>query len=104
MAAIRSGLTKKNHQNPLDEVDVNWAGRWIVNRAISLGWTTQRFESFEQDHDLRRGREAHKAERFGKKYQWIAHRELLARLADNFHPSYETWSTTQNEYQGPWVW
>jgi hypothetical protein len=96
--------TKKNHQNPLDEVDVNWAGRWIANRAISLGWTTQRFESFEQDHDLRRGREAHKAERFGKKYQWIAHRELLARLADNFHPSYETWSTTQNEYQGPWVW
>ncbi len=49
-------------------------------------------------------REAHKAERFGKKYQWIAHRELLGRLADNFHPSYESWSTNQNTYQGPWVW
>ncbi|MBF4763373.1 hypothetical protein ISU07_09575 [Nocardioides islandensis] len=96
--------TQKNHKNPLDEVDVNWAGRWIANRAISLGWTTERFESFEQNHNLRRGREAHKAERFGKKYQWIAHRELLARLADNFHPSFETWSTKQNAYEGPWVW
>lgn len=96
--------TAKDRNNPLDEVDVNWAGRWIASRAISLGWTTDRFETFERDHNLRRGREAHKAERFGKKYQWIAHRELLARLADNFHPSYETWSTTQHTYQGPWVW
>jgi hypothetical protein len=99
-----SAPTAKDHSNPLDEVDVNWAGRWIANRAISLGWTTERFEAFERNHNLRRGREAHKAERFGKKYQWIAHRELLARLADNYHPSYETWSTTQNTYQGPWVW
>jgi hypothetical protein len=96
--------TAKDRNNPFDEVDVNWAGRWIANRAISLGWTTERFEAFEGNHNLRRGREAHKAERFGKKYQWIAHRELLARLADNFHPSYESWSTTQNTYQGPWVW
>ena len=99
-----SAPTAKDHNNPLDKVDVNWAGRWIANRAISLGWTTDRFEAFERNHNLRRGREAHKAERFGKKYQWIAHRELLARLADNFHPSYETWSPNQNTYQGPWVW
>lgn len=101
-----SGLapTGKDRDNPLDEVDVNWAGRWIANRAISMGWTTERFEAFESDHDLAQGRDAHKAERFGKKYQWIAHRELLARLADNFYPSYETWSSTQNTYQGPWAW
>jgi hypothetical protein len=96
--------TAKEHDNPVDEVDVDWAGRWIANRAIALGWTTDRFEAFERDHDLRRGRDAHKAERFGKKYQWIAHRELLARLADNFHPAHETWSTTQAAYEGPWVW
>lgn len=96
--------TAKDRNNPLDEVDVDWAGRWIANRVISLGWTTERFETFERQNSRDRGREAHKAERFGKKYQWIAHRELLARLADNFHPSYETWSTTQNIYQGPWVW
>jgi hypothetical protein len=96
--------TAKEHDNPLDEVDVDWAGRWIASRAIALGWTVDRFEAFERDHDLRRGRDAHKAERFGKKYQWIAHRELLARLADNFHPAYETWNTTQTPYEGPWVW
>ena len=96
--------TAKNHKNPIDEVDVNWAGRWIANRAISIGWTAERFEAFERNHNLRRGREGHKAERFGKKYQWIAHRELLARLADNFHPAYETWRPTRNTYQGPWVW
>ncbi|HVK19991.1 MAG TPA: hypothetical protein VM677_01385 [Actinokineospora sp.] len=96
--------TGKDHKNPLDEIDVSWAGRWIADRAISLGWTTDRFESFERNSNTRDGREGHKVERFGKKYQWIAHRELLARLADNFHPSYETWSTTQNTYHGPWVW
>lgn len=94
----------KEHDSPLDEVGVDWAGRWIANRAIALGWTTDRFEAFELNHDLRRGRDAHKAERFGKKYQWIAHRELLARLADNFHPSYETWNNAQIAYEGPWVW
>lgn len=73
---------ENDHENLLDEVSVDWAGRWIAHRAISLGWTTDRFAAFERNHDLRRGREGHKAERFGKKYQWIAHRELLARLAD----------------------
>lgn len=96
--------SEKKRADPLDEVDVNWAGRWIANRAIVLGWTTERFEEFERSHDLRRGRDAHKAERFGKKYQWIAHRELLARLADNFHPSYESWATRPSTYRGPWVW
>lgn len=96
--------TANKRDNPADEVNVDWAGRWIANRAIGLGWTTDRFEAFERNHDLRRGRDAHKAERFGKKYQWIAHRELLARLADNFHPAYDTWSTTQTAYEGPWVW
>lgn len=94
----------KRSDNRLDEVDVDWAGRWIANRAISLGWTPERFESFERSRNLRRGREGHKAERFGKKYQWIAHRELLARLADNYHPSFETWNPSPHTYEGPWVW
>lgn len=36
--------------------------------------------------------------------KWYAHRELLARLTDNFHPSYERWSIDRNTYHGPWVW
>lgn len=80
---------------------VDWAGRWIAQRAIDLGWTQDLFGAFESRDDLRRGREGHKNERFGKKYQWIAHRELLARLADNYHPAYHEWNLS-DEYQGPW--
>lgn len=62
------------------------AKRWIFMRVLRLGWTPERFG--KKDRYLgqgRAGREAHKAERWGKKYQWIAYHELLARIADNFH-------------------
>ncbi|MEU7765095.1 hypothetical protein AB0B25_08230 [Nocardia sp. NPDC049190] len=94
----------KKYRDPEGVVEADWAGRWIAYRAIRLGWTAERFAEFEQLHDLRKGREAHKAERFGKKYQWIALHELLARLADNRHPAYETWNSDSMTYQGPWSW
>ncbi len=94
----------RDRKNPLDRVNADWAGRWIAARSIELGWSAERFEDFERSNDLRRGREGHKAERFGKKYQWIAHRELLGRLADNFHPSHEPWTAERNVYEGPWEW
>lgn len=96
--------TEKKYNDPNGQVDANWAGRWIANRAIEFGWTSARFTDFERNHDARKGREGHKAERFGKKYQWIAHHELLARLADNFHPAYESWNQDPMVYQGPWSW
>jgi hypothetical protein len=76
--------------------------RWIFERVIALGWTPERFAEFE-DIRLREGpgRSAHKPERFGKKYQWIALRELLARIADNYHMAGE-WSGEERRYQGPW--
>lgn len=92
------------YNDPDGKVDADWAGRWIANRAIELGWTSARFQEFESNHDLRQGREAHKAERFGKKYQWIAHHELLARLSDNFHPAFESWNPDPIAYEGPWPW
>lgn len=76
--------------------------RWIFERVLSLGWTPERFAAFEDTY-LREGagRESHKGERFGKKYQWIALRELVARVADNFHMTAE-WSDEDRSYQGPW--
>ena len=85
------------------EVDGDWAGRWVAHRAIELGWTAERFEKFERDGIATRGREGHKPERFGKKYQWIALRELLGRLADNFHPV-DRWTGDPAVYEGPWPW
>ena len=62
--------------------NIQLARRWICKRAHDLGWTQDLFANFESEncgHD----RHDHKIERIGKKYQWIALHELLARLADN---------------------
>ena len=70
---------------------------WVFERVLSLGWTPERFAEFDRVHtDHWAGRSDHKAERFGKKYQWIALREFLARIADNFHMAAEF------AYAGPW--
>jgi hypothetical protein len=70
-------------------IDRKQASLWIARRAIELGWTKERFP---RDHN--RGGETRRSgriERIGKKYQWIAYHELIARLADNFwlHLEYE---------------
>ncbi|MFS0886100.1 NACHT domain-containing protein [Aeromicrobium sp. 179-A 4D2 NHS] len=92
------------YAHPLARTDEEWAGRWIAHRAIGMGWTPERFEDFEHEYARDRGRESHKAERFGKKYQWIALHELLARLADNFHLASDVARTYGSKYQGPWTW
>ena len=43
----------------------------------------------------------HKPERFGKKYQWIALRELIARIADNFHMKAD-YNSQEVTYAGQW--
>ena len=77
-------------QRPLSSARPQWdelttyeaesAKCWVFERVLSLGWTPERFARFDDSHagDWT-GRSGHKAERFGKKYQWIALRELLAR-------------------------
>jgi hypothetical protein len=62
------------------------AQRWVYQRTMTLGWTPQLFGHFDRYVNYNdAGRDAHKRERFGKKYQWIAYHELLARVADNYH-------------------
>jgi hypothetical protein len=66
------------------------AARFVYQRCIELGWRPEMFGRFDDSAGrLDRGRDNHKAERFGKKYQWIAFHELLARLADNY--AYSSW-------------
>ena len=62
--------------------DVHWGRRWICKRAHELGWTSERFGNFDnrfRGHD----RHDHRVERIGKKYQWLALQELIARMGDN---------------------
>jgi len=77
------------YRKPVDnQYPADTARRWVLQRTISLGWTPKLFG--EKDHFIsqrRSGREEHKSERWGKKYQWIAYHELLARIADNYQSS-----------------
>lgn len=61
--------------------DEGWARRWICKRAHELGWTAERFAAIERNSSS--DRHDHRVERIGKKYQWLALGELIARMADN---------------------
>ena len=83
-------------------LDLKIIQHYILNRVVELGWNPMGFGEFDETVDRMHnaGRRAHKAERIGKKYQWIAYHEILAYIADRYQycPS---WDGTQ-EYQGPW--
>lgn len=82
------------------EYPVERAKRWIFQRCVELGWQPELFGEFDK-YLSRHGREEHKPERFGKKYQWIALYELLARLGDNYQRAREPWEDSPT-YRGPW--
>ena len=79
---IRRRLSTEYVQGSAAHFDVRWGSRWICKRAHELGWTSERFGNFD---DRSRGydRKNHRVERIGKKYQWLALQELIARMADN---------------------
>lgn len=79
---IRFNLDDKWSQKRPATFDTHWARRWVCKRAHDLGWDADLFSEFERAY-FEYGRNEHKIERIGKKYQWIAFRELLARMADN---------------------
>lgn len=57
------------------------ASYWIAKKAYGFGWTAKRFG---EDIGDQQGHERPKVERIGKKYQWLAASELLARLVNNY--------------------
>jgi hypothetical protein len=83
-----------------DEYPADRAKRWIVRRTIALGWTPDLFGSLDRVINYNNAREGHKAERWGKKYQWIAYHELLARIADNYQTFSGGFDDEQNSYEG----
>ena len=75
--------------------------RYVLSRVLDLGWTMDRFGSFDDLLDTigNYNRRERKAERIGKKYQWIAYHEVLAYISDHFQFCQE-WGSRQ--YEGPW--
>lgn len=77
----------------------NLAVQWIVEK---YGYDIEKHGRFDQSIGYM-GRHSHHEERIGKKYQWIAFHELLARVSDNCTFSYNQYGHNPNPlYKGPW--
>lgn len=81
-------------------LDLRIVQRYILNRVVSLGWTAEAFGEFDAVQRMTYTPSAHKAERLGKKYQWIAYHEILACIADRYQFC-PRWEGTQR-YEGAW--
>ncbi|RLF31438.1 MAG: ATP-binding protein, partial [Thermoplasmata archaeon] len=69
-----------------------------------LGYNVELHGRFDRylDYYFNRGREAHKPERIGKKYQWIAFHKILALVSDKFPLKKDFWAKEYKKYIGPW--
>jgi hypothetical protein len=84
-----------------DWFDLSQIQRWITSRVFTLGWTFERFGQFDRSVG-NPDRMSHASERIGKKYQWIAYYEILARVSDNFVYRGDSWSEDEVEtYESP---
>jgi len=83
--------------------DISVARRWILSRVLEFGWTAERFGSFNTRVSSYgyHSSQTCKPERMGKKYQWIAYHELLARLTDNFVFKGDDPAGIREPYLGP---
>jgi hypothetical protein len=66
------------------------------------GYREEKHGEFDRKVGSGRGRSTIPNERIGKKYQWLALHELMARVADNFPKIESPWSDNKVEYEGPW--
>ena len=104
LAAIENQPEPTYEERHKPAFDSAIAYRYIVGRALALGGTFEQVENFDKHVPGDEGRSAHKAERIGKKYQWIALHEILAFLAD--HHEFNQFASSDDEeappYDGPW--
>jgi hypothetical protein len=93
-------------EEPEGRLDLKLFQRWIAKRVFKLGWTLDRFGEFDALVDQRvngnGGRSPDKPERIGKKYQWIAYYDILARATDTFIFRDDYWNDDDFPYIGPW--
>jgi hypothetical protein len=75
-----SGVIEERAKRPFT---VDFPHRFIIGRVLQMGWTSKRFEEFDRQFSSG-GRGDNSTERIGKKYQWIALMEFLARATDQF--------------------
>jgi hypothetical protein len=82
------------------------AKSWIFMRVLSLGWQPSLFGMQDYVIDRRTySRVGRRSERWGKKYQWIALFELLARIGDNYHrlSDYDEIESGSDTFEFSWL-
>jgi len=84
-----------------DYFDVSLAKSYIFKRIVELGWEPELFDEFDRTGPYQ-WRDTNKPERMGKKYQWMAFHECLARVADNFYMFAGGMSDEETAFTGPW--
>lgn len=77
----------------------NLAVKWIMER---YGYDEKLFGGYDKSIDNGRMRMVYPGERVGKKYQWIALHEMVARLSDNV-PMRDSWTDKEEHYGGTWL-
>lgn len=76
----------------------NLAVKWIMER---YGYKEELFGEYDKSIGYGRMRQVYPGERVGKKYQWIALHEMVARLSDNYQMQ-DRWRNKVTEYNGTW--
>lgn len=94
-------------QNALEHWDVNanslsnLAVKWIFEK---YGYDVEKHGKFDREIGSGRARDTYPKERIGKKYQWLAMFEILARVSDHF-PKHAGWNfgkKSTEPYEGTW--
>ena len=99
--AIKSKSANGDEARPpvLDRKQID---RYVLWRTFDLGWSTERFGGFDRTWDIDAVGGGGK-ESIGRKYQWIAYREVLALIADRYqYRELPTDADRSHRYQGPW--
>lgn len=91
------------NQRRAPRFDLREIQRYVLWRVFDLGWTIKRFGRFDRFSVEPQGRDASKAERIGKKYQWIGYHEIMALVADHYQYR-ECYREEEGDeaYEGPW--
>lgn len=87
------------------EVDENLLSNLAVKLIIEkYGYNPSTHGVFDSEEVGWHSREVNKQERIGKKYQWIAFYEILAKLSDHFKFSRDSYRQSKDgiSFEGPW--
>jgi hypothetical protein len=80
------------------EHDARWAKLYIWQRVIELGWTPERYSTYENQIGYRGRMDDNAIERISKKYQWIGLHEYLGLLADSL--LFREWNGAERRLHG----